>query len=489
VTANGLATRQPCRLAPDPSRVVTHLFVPGHTDLAMREGRAMGVVAHVLALDDDAIHQLLTELVGRFGKRHRDVLATFRHHAGRIGNRLPSTAVLSEERCLVLGAAFTHEYAVEAAALCNPSMVALPDQSEAPPGGLLFVMSVRQIGEGHRSSIGFRSGVVDASGAISVDERSMFTTAATAAPCDLDADSFRALDHDHPDDTEATHWVLDGLPDRFSAAALDSRLSALEAQRDTRHNVVETARRLRALGARTYTATFVEPGELGERVLYPATGVEANGMEDARFVRFVEDDGEVTYRATYTAFDGHELALQLLTTTDFVTFGVAPVLGAAAANKGLALFPRRIGGRYAALSRHDGATNSVAYSDDQRKWPTATPLVWAVEPWESVQVGNCGSPIETDAGWLVLTHGVGPMRTYSIGACLLDLDEPTRVIGRLHRPLLSPLPSEQDGYVPNVVYSCGGLVHDDTLVVPFGIGDRSIGFATASVAELLCEMT
>jgi predicted GH43/DUF377 family glycosyl hydrolase len=395
---------------------------------------------------------------------------------------------LSEDRWLLLGATFTHEYSVEAAALCNPSAVAAPDQTGVPPGSLRFVLSVRQIGEGHRSSIGFRSGVLDQQGGLTIDDPGPFSTAGVIGTSGLDAFTFRSLAEGLDDDTEATGWVLDRLDERFSQGELDVRLAQLEAQHDVRPNVGETVRRLRALAERTYSVDFPVRSDLSERVLAPAIAVECNGVEDARFVRFVEDDASVTYYATYTAFDGTAVVQQLLETTDFVSFTSSPLLGRAAANKGLALFPRRIDGRFVALSRYDGARNAVAVSDDLRRWSSATPLECASEVWEAVQVGNCGSPIETEDGWLVLTHGVGPMRTYAIGALLLDLDEPTKVIGRLRHPLLAPLPEEQDGYVPSVVYSCGALLSGSTLLVPYGIGDQRIGFATVHADELLAAL-
>jgi predicted GH43/DUF377 family glycosyl hydrolase len=482
-----LATRRPDRLVPDVSRVIAQLFVPGHYLSGGSEARASGVVEHILALDDDAVTETLAAIMVRFGDRHRDLAETFKHHADRIDNRLDPEAILSEDRRLLLGATFTHEYSVEAAALCNPSAVALPDQSNVAAGALRFIMSVRQIGEGHISSIGFRTGIVDDRGGVTIDTPGPFTTAGTIATATLDADAFRGLAQ-RSHETEATSWVLDGLGDHFTSHELDARLGELEAQRDTRRNVAATVSRLRGLAARTYTAHFAATSALDERVLYPATAIEANGMEDARFVRFVDDDATVTYFATYTAFDGTAIAQQLLATTDFVTFAASPLLGAAAANKGMALFPRRINGRLAALSRYDGSSNAIAFSDDIRQWPTAIPLESPTASWEAIQVGNCGPPIETDEGWLVLTHGVGPMRTYSIGAWLLDLDDPTTIIGRLREPLLTPLDVEQDGYVPNVVYSCGALLHHETLLVPFGIGDCNIGFATVPLRPLLDDL-
>jgi predicted GH43/DUF377 family glycosyl hydrolase len=486
VTSDSLATRRPGRLVPDPSRVIARLFVPGLA--GTYEGRVSGVIDHILALDDLDVAETLDVVLARFGSRHRDLTQIFSNHAERVGNRLDPEAELSEERWLLLGATFTHEYAVDAAALCNPSAVAHPDQSAAPAGSLRFVMSVRQIGEGHRSSIGFRTGLLDGSGDVTIDEPGRFTTEGTTGTSPLAGDAFRRSARRVDDDTEATAWVLDGLESNFTIAELEARLTELEAQHDTRSNVIETVCRFRELAVRTYTTEFPASSDLSERVLYPTNALEANGIEDARFVRFVDDDGTVAHHATYTAYDGVAIAQQLLTTTDFLTFAVSPLLGAAAENKGMALFPRRIDGRFAALSRCDGANNAIAFSDNLLQWPTAIPLVSATAPWEAVQVGNCGSPIETAEGWLVLTHGVGPMRTYSIGAWLLDLDDPTTIIGRLDQPLLSPQLDEQDGYVPNVVYSCGSLCHDGILLIPFGVGDASIGFATVRLTDLLAAM-
>jgi predicted GH43/DUF377 family glycosyl hydrolase len=279
--------------------------------------------------------------------------------------------------------------------------------------------------------------------------------------------------------------VLDALEHTFTETELDRALARLRAQRDTRRTAGDTSSQLRAIAACAYTTAFAIESDISERVLWPATSSESHGMEDARFVRFVDDDGQSVYYASYTAFDGVAITQQLLETTDFVTFTVSPIAGEAAANKGLALFPRRIGGRYAALSRCDRETNSVAFSDNPRRWGSAQTVQHPMEPWETIQLGNCGSPIETSEGWIVLTHGVGPMRTYSIGALLLDLDDPTVIIGRLREPLLSPVPDEQDGYVPNVVYSCGALAHGDTLVIPYGIADTSIGIAVVALAPLV----
>jgi predicted GH43/DUF377 family glycosyl hydrolase len=440
-----------------------------------------------MGLSDAETDEMLAAVVQRFDGRHRDLAATLRLHADRIRNRLAPGTEMSGQRWLLLGATFTQEYAVEAASVCNPSAFLLPDQSDAPSGSVRFGMSVRQIGEGHRSSVGFRTGTMHSDGKICVDATSRFTTAATTEPSTLLAAAFRTMAERDQPDSEAVSWVLDGLGDRFSAAELDERLAGLADQEDTRRNVSETVRRLRQLATRSYTARFPDTSEISERVLLPANSVESHGIEDARFVRFIDDD-IVTFYATVTAFDGEQVAQQLLATTDFLTFNASPLLGRDAANKGMALFPRRIDGAYVALSRHDGARSAVSFSDDINHWCAATPLSTPTSTWEAVQVGNCGSPIETDDGWLVMTHGVGPMRTYSIGACLLDARDPTKVIARLDDPLLTPEPDEQDGYVPNVVYSCGPLLHHGTVVIPYGIADSAVAFAAVPLADLLGSM-
>jgi predicted GH43/DUF377 family glycosyl hydrolase len=469
---------------PDPTRVVTHLFVPGHEMAGGHESRASNVVQRILDLDEDAVEQTLRGVLQRFGSRHRDLSDTFRQHAARIGNRLEAEAELSDERLLLLGATFTHEYSVEAAAMCNPSMVLHPEQSTAPAGACRFVMSVRGIGEGHRSSIGFREGTIDARGAVSVDPAGPFPVIGTTHAADLQRAVFHGHLRDARQDGESAAFVLDALGATFTPNQLDKRLSALARQRDTRRNVNATIDRLRAIAARSYKVDFPDDVVLSERILWPSVAAESHGMEDARFVRFTDDDATSIYYATYTAYDGTAIRQQLLATHDFATFDVSSLAGAAASNKGLAIFPRRISGRFAALSRFDRETNAIAFSDDPRIWNQATTVQVPTRPWEVIQLGNCGPPIETPEGWLVLTHGVGPMRTYGIGALLLDLDDPTVVIGQLSEPLITPADDERDGYVPNVVYSCGGLLWGDTLVIPYGVADTSTAIATLRWTDL-----
>lgn len=484
----GLATRAAVRLAADPSRVIIRLFVPGQEGFEQQDSRAGPVLTRILALTEAEVLASLDDVISRFDSRHRNLGDTFRRHARELADRLRPGARVSDARMALLGAAFTSEYAIEAAALCNPSIVAHPDQTGSAAGSLRFVMSVRGIGEGHRSSIGFRTGVIDEWGDPKIDPPVALATVGSSTPSLLDAAIFREELNRLDDAGETANYVFDALGEQFTHADLEHRLTVLAAHLSTRGRALETISEIRTIAERSYSVEFPPRIPLSERILWPAVEAESVGMEDARFVRFVDDDGSTTFYATYTAYNGSHISQQLLKTDDFRSFTSTPMVGRAAANKGLALFPRRIKGRYAALSRADRESNSITYSDRPFVWTEAQPFQRPVAPWEVLQLGNCGSPIETEAGWLVLTHGVGPMRTYRIGAVLLDLDDPTIVLGHLKDPLLSPAADEQNGYVPNVVYSCGALVHADTLVLPYGIGDAAIGFATVSVRELLTAL-
>jgi predicted GH43/DUF377 family glycosyl hydrolase len=488
-TRTGLVTRNAQRVAADPSRVITRLFVPGQEGFEHQESRAGVVLARILALSDEDVRSSLDDVITRFDGRHRDLAGTLRRNAQELADRLDPDREISDARMLLVGATFTKEYAIEGAALCNPSIVAHPDQTGMAAGSLRFVMSVRAIGEGHSSSIGFRAGIVDSTGHATIDDPAKFATTGRVGAALLDAAMFRVELGRLANVRDASDYVFDALGERFTRSDLNERLDDLQAHHSTRGHAEGTIALIRGIAARFYAVEFPSDVAISERVLWPSMEAEQVGMEDARFVRFVDDDGSVTYYATYTAYSGFHISQQLLETTDFQSFTSVPLVGRAADNKGLALFPRRIRGQYAAMSRADRETNSVAFADHLSVWASsASPCQQPTEAWEVLQLGNCGPPIETEAGWLVLTHGVGPMRTYSIGAILLDLDDPTRVLGRLRRPLLSPASDEQNGYVPNVVYSCGALVHADTLVIPYGIGDGAIGIATAPLPELVAAL-
>jgi predicted GH43/DUF377 family glycosyl hydrolase len=479
------ARRTGVRLRADPSRVITELFVPGQEGFDRQDSRSSAVVARVLSLNEDEVQLAYDDVIARFDGRHRDLVEIFRQHARQLSDRIDPEYVMSEVRTLLLGATFTSERAIEGAALCNPSIVAHPDQKGVPAGSLRFVMSVRAIGEGHRSSIGFRTGTIDSSGEPTLDPRPRYATKGTVVPAVLHAAVFRSELQRLEGDSESADYVLGALGDRFTPADLGEQLRRLERQLATRQHGPRIIAVIRSIAERTYGLQFGEGLPVDERVLAPSMVAESHGMEDARFVHFTDDDGSRRYYATYTAYDGQFISQQLLETTDLVTFTSSPLVGPASANKGLALFPRRIGGSFVAMCRSDRESNLIAFSDNAHEWSGAIACQLPTRAWEVLQLGNCGSPIETEAGWLVLTHGVGPMRTYSIGAILLDLEDPTRMLSRLDRPLLSPAPDEQDGYVPNVVYSCGALVHADTLVLPHGIGDCAIGLVTVALPELL----
>jgi len=478
-------TRLPLRLRPDPRRVVARLFLPGQEMLSNGESRAAGVIERILALSDEEVARAIDEVVTGFDGRHRRIHSTLEDHFDVVAHRLGGGVPPSPERRLLIGAFFTSEYSVEAAALCNPSIVLAPDQDGMPPGQVRFVMSLRGIGEGHISSIEFRTGVVGANGEVHLDDPGPFLVPGHPVAPVYERELFRGKLRELGHGSESSSFVLDSLPHRFTPAQLDQALANLEAQIVTRSSVRETIGDFRRIAFSNYDTEFPADSTIAERVLLPMGPTESHGMEDARFVRFMDNDGTVTYYATYTAFDGVHVAPQLLQTDDFRHFRVTQLIGSAAKNKGLALFPRRIGGHYAALSRWDRERNSLAFSADCRSWAPATTIQSPERAWELLQLGNCGSPIETPEGWLVLTHGVGPMRVYSIGAILLDLDDPARVLGQLSDPLMVPDDSERNGYVPNVVYSCGALLHGDSLVIPYGISDAAAGIAVVDVNDLL----
>ncbi|MGH9009213.1 MAG: glycoside hydrolase family 130 protein [Acidimicrobiia bacterium] len=480
-----LVTRTPHRLRPDSRRVVTRLFLPGQEMLVESESRAAGVVRRILALSDNEVACALDAVLTGFGSRHRRLRATLEEHFELVAHRVAAGTPPTPERRLLMGAYFTNEYSIEAAALCNPSAVLHPDQNGTGPGEARFLMSVRAVGEGHISSIGFRTGVIDRGGEVHVDDPGPFLETGRRLPGLYEREVFRGKLAELGAQKESAEFVLDSLPAQFTPDQLEHALADLGYQIVTHSGVRETVEHFRSIAVSNYDVEFPEDSTIAERVLLPMAPAESHGMEDARFVRFVDDDGTVTYYATYTAFDGVHIAPQLLETADFRRFRITQLTGPAAKNKGLALFPRRIGGRYVALSRWDRERNSIVSSPDGRAWEKAATIQSPERAWELLQLGNCGSPVETPDGWLVLTHGVGPMRVYSIGAVLLDLDDPTRMLAHLPTPLLVPDDSERDGYVPNVVYSCGPLLHGDSLMIPYGISDATIGIAVVHLGELL----
>ncbi|MET0813248.1 MAG: glycosylase, partial [Microbacterium sp.] len=396
---------------------------------------------------------------------------------------------LSTSQRIVLGATFTSEFAVEGAALCNPSAIEHPDQTGLPPGALRVAIALRSIGEGHISSIGFAEAVIGPGRTWAFEPRARPLRPATVAESDWSRTHFLAAVAEEGIVDELTNALVNDLPERFTATELDAAAARLPTALTLRATGRRPIERLRELTRSAYRAIFPPATLLSQRVLLPVAAEENHGMEDARFVRHVDLAGEVDYRATYTAYDGRDIAPRLITTPDLREFSIHRMTGDAARTKGMALFPRPVGGRYVALTRTDGEDISLAESLDGVIWTRAGAVHGPTEPWEIVQTGNCGSPIETEHGWLVVIHGVGPVRTYSLGALLLDLDDPRIVIGRTTSPILEPSGDRRDGYVPNVVYSCGAIVHDDVLWIPIGIGDARIGVCSIEMDELIGGMT
>ncbi|MEV1316090.1 glycoside hydrolase family 130 protein [Micromonospora arborensis] len=481
-----LAVRQEVTLTPDPRRVIVKLFVPGEVAAVVRT-RARALIDRVGQLDEEETGRLLRDTFDRFGARHRDLAGTFHHHYDLVRHRAARARDLSPTSRLLVGAYFSHEYAVEAAALCNPSMVAHPDQTDLGTGQLRVAVSLRQIGEGHVSSIGFATAILGPGRQLSVADRAGPLTVGQRSGVRHRRDLLVAGLAEEDCDNEVTATVLDALPDRYDEATFERVLGNLPPDLLSRSTGLGTLEQLRRTNAGSYATAFPADTALHQRVLWPATPAESSGMEDARFVRFVDEAGPV-YRATYTAYDGRSIATRALVSHDLRRFEMTPMRGPGARNKGLALFPRTVGGRHLALCRADGETIGLTSLDGENRWQAPTPLHAPSDGWELIQVGNCGSPIETDAGWLVLTHGVGPMRRYAIGALLLDLHRPERVVARLPGALLSPDENDRDGYVPNVVYSCGAVIHDGELWLPYGAADTRVGFATVPVRALLAAM-
>lgn len=479
------------RLLPDPRRVIAKPFLPDDRMVSETDTRADLLMRRILDIPDGEVGALLSTVLERFSQRHADYEGLLeRHFALAALHASQEVAGLSRERRLLIGAYFTHEYSVESAALFNPSLVPSPDQTGVAPGKRRAVMSLRGVGEGHVSSIEFRSLVIGPGGALAFDPPGpRLVTGERTWPSHFEKRPFAMELSGLGAGNEMAWAVLERLPERFTFAELERSLARLEEEGTPPAISQATRQIIRVLADSHYVTTFPAGSALSERVIFPGGAHESRGMEDARFVRFIEEDGSARYYATYTAYDGFGVLPRLIETEDFLSFAVSTLSGSAAQNKGMALFPRRIAGRYVMLSRRDRENLYLATSDDVGIWNDEILIDKPEAPWELLQIGNCGSPLETEAGWLVLTHGVGAMRRYAIGALLLDLGDPRRVLGRLPYPLLEPDETEREGYVPNVVYSCGGLIHGDDLVLPYGISDGAIGVALVSVPDLLAALT
>ena len=476
--------RHDVKLLPDSARVILRPFIPNDRHLVTT------IIGRALALEEAEMASQLGAVRREFNDRHFDIESILLSNFEKVRHHVFTQRPLSHERRLLIGALFSGEYALESAAIFNPSMVPHPDQSGAPDGGLRFIMSLRATGEGHISSIEFRAGTVARDGGITIDPVSRFVTAPEIIPDpSYEKRSFRLKLHEMGVNDRDAGAVLAPLEEHFTRSDLNRSVGTVRHEAQPASNeLLHTLDCIEWLADSNYELRFPDKLAISERIIFPVSANETNGIEDARFVRFVDDDGAVMYYATYTAYNGREILSQLLETEDFLHFRIRTLNGNAVQNKGMALFPRRVDGRYAMLSRQDDENLFIMFSDGPHHWSDPRVILRPAAMWESVKVGNCGSPIETEAGWLVITHGVGPMRKYCIGAILLDLDDPTRVIGRLDEPLISPEGAEREGYVPNVVYSCGSCLHGRTLILPYAVSDTASAIASVPLDELLAAL-
>lgn len=476
--------RHEATLLPDSSRVIIRPFIPADGQ------KVTTIIGRALVLSEEEVESELASVKEEFDSRHFDIDAVLQGHFDKVASKVFTQRPLSKPRQLLIGALFSGEYALESAALFNPSIVPHSDQEGVPDGALRFIMSLRATGEGHISSIEFRTGLILGDDGIHLDPVSRFVTVPEILPNpSYRKDSFVTKLHEMGFDNEWTPGVMESLGDDFSRS--DLRKSVREMRARNRYAPRDLARTLECiqwLADSNYELRFSEKLAVSERIIFPVSPNESNGIEDARFVRFAQEDGTFIYYATYTAYNGRAILPQLIETKDFLHFRILTLNGQAVQNKGMALFPRCIQGQYAMLSRQDDENLFIMFSGDPHFWSDPVILLRPAEMWESVKIGNCGSPIETEEGWLVITHGVGPMRKYCIGAVLLDLDDPTQVIGRLRHPLLSPEGNEREGYVPNVVYSCGGLIHGRRLVLPYAMSDKASAIMTVDLDELLAAL-
>lgn len=460
---------------PDHSRVIIKPHIPVGGD------RVEKIIDRVLSMPEETVKQVLDRVVTNFSNRHKNIWEAFDSNYNKIKRYIPEDIQLSHDRKALMGAYFSSEYSIQAAAFFNPSIVEHPDQSDLSEGSLRFILSFRSVGEGHISSIEFRSGVVDKNCDFTFDEVSRYAEKATISsnPVYDKATFFLKLSEMQNPECVISKQVYDLLSDQF---LLSDLVAVLQMVIDPEHQ--EIGDKIMWLAKSNYELQFKHDQDLSEKIIFPASSNDSNGIEDARFVRFVDDDGSVTYYATYTAYNGHNILPQIIETKDFTTFKMITLNGEFSKNKGMALFPRKVDGKYMMISRVDGENLYIMSSDNLHFWQNAELIKKPENSWEFVQIGNCGSPIETDKGWILLTHGVGPMREYSIGIILLDLENPSKIIGNMVEPLLICNQDEREGYVPNVVYSCGAIIKNDNLIIPYAMSDTCSGIFTISVSEL-----
>ena len=481
-------TRKDSKFLPDPSRVIARFFY-------ISDERSKYVIRNVLAMSEIEVYTTLSQVLRGYSRRHRNISMIFETHFNKLYNLFDELGIkpgnVNQSHKLLIGSYFTVEYSIESAAFFNPSIVEDPDQSELGPDEKRVILSFRATGEGHISSIVFRSGIINKNNNLIIEPVGKMLAEAERIKRHIynKASFIKKLDEMRDFDNKISPvFVLEKLADSFTYGELKR---AVEETRKTRHlmpNKELIVNQMMWLAKSHYELDFSIDSAISERVIFPISETERNGIEDARFVKFTEDNGEVTYYATFTAYDGISILPKLLSTKNFYHFKGLPIHGELAQNKGMALFPRKINGKYAMLCRIDGINNYLAYSDNINVWREAKLIQKPKYPWDLIQVGNGGSPIETEEGWLVITHGVGPMREYVLGASLYELDNPEKEIGRLKSPLLAPNNEEREGYVPNVVYSCGSIVHNRNLIIPYAMSDYASTYATIDLNELLNEL-
>ena len=481
-------TRKDSRFVPDPSRVIARFC-------NFSDERSKNIILNVLAMSDNEINIALSQVLRCYSIRHRNISLIFEAHFNKLAVLFDELGIkpgkVNHSRRALIGSYFTMEYSIESAAFFNPSVVEDPDQSGAGPDEKRVIFSFRATGEGHISSIVFRSALLDKNDNLLIDPvGKMLAEAELIKRHVYHKKSFiKKLDEMRDFNNNLSPvFVLEKLGERFTYGELKRAVTETRKAYKLTPNKELIISQMVWLALSHYEIEFSLDSAISERVIFPISDTEKNGIEDARFVKFTEDDGEITYYATYTAYDGMSILPKLLSTRDFYKFNGLPIHGELAQNKGIALFPRKINGKYAILCRIDGINNYLAFSDNLNIWREAKLIQKPKYSWELVQVGNCGSPVETEEGWLVLTHGVGPMREYVLGASLYELNNPENEIGRLKTPLLSSNSKEREGYVPNVVYSCGSIIHNKNLIVPYAMSDYASTYATIDLRELLNEL-
>ncbi len=477
-----LVNRRSAKIERDISRVITRLYMPGNMN------RVHKIISRVLKLKEQECDEMYEKVALRFYNRHKNLDSIFIDNFKEVSNYVDMPTEMKEIKKLLIGAYFTMEYSIESAAIFNPSIIMHPDQSGVPKDCQRFIMSLRATGEGHISSIVFRTGIIDESISLTFDPITSFaSTPKTVHNRFYNRDIFEVKLKDIGAWNKISKEILNSLPEKFSFQDLRKKIDKVYLYLENKEKD-ETIDNIYWIANSNYFKLFDTDSNISERVIFPVSDNEIGGIEDARFVKFVDEKGDSIYYATYTANNGKHTLPHLLETKDFLRFNIATLNGDAAQNKGMALFPRKVNGKYAMLSRLDGENNYIMYSDNIHFWDQAKIIQEPQYPWEFIQLGNCGSPIETEYGWLVLTHGVGPVRQYSIGAILLDLNNPEKVIKKLENPLLTPNETEREGYVPNVVYSCGSIIHNKNLIIPYAMSDITSGIVTVNIKDLIDNM-